>query len=44
MTKELEMIWTKVAVVKQRYRPIICLDGMRKNCEKVRIAYDPPKV
>jgi hypothetical protein len=44
MTNELEMIRTKVAVAKQRYCPIIRLDGMRKNCEKVRISDDPPKV
>jgi len=44
MTDELEMIRTEVAVAKQRYCPIICLDGMMKNCEKVRIADDPPKI
>jgi hypothetical protein len=44
MTNELEMTWTEVVVAKQRYCPVICLDGMRKNCEKVRIADDPPKV
>jgi hypothetical protein len=34
----------EVAVAKQRYCPIICLDGMRKNCEKVRIADDHPRL
>ena len=44
MTDELEEIRTKVAVAKHRYCPIICLDGVRKNCEKVKIADDPPKI
>jgi len=44
MTNELEIIWTKVDVAKERYCPIICLDEMRRNCEKVRTSDDPPKV
>ena len=44
MTNEPEMIWPEVAVAMQRYCPVICLDGMRKNCEKVRIPDDPLKV